>query len=682
MPSARLTTGTFRAWLVAIAALAAILSGATQVTAQEPASATAEAAPKPQHGIAIHGDIKYPPDFQHFDYVNPNAPKGGTARLAGFGTFDNLNPYILKGNTAVGTGLMFDTLLVASADEPSSDYGLVAESLEVPEDRSWVIFNLRPEARFHDGSPMTADDVVFSFNIIRSKGSPQRRSYYASVDTVEKLGERRVKFTFKPGDNRELPVILGSLPVLSKAYWENREFDRTTVEPPLASGPYRIDSLEPGRSITYRRVADYWARDLPVRRGQHNFDVIRYDYYRDIGVAIEGFKAGEFDLREENSAKNWATAYDVPAVRQGLIKKETLGEELHPPGLQGYYYNTRRPVFADRRVREALAYAFDFEWVNRQLAYGAFTRSRSYFSEPGLRAEGLPDGDELAILAPYRDRLPPEVFSAEYHPPSSDREGGIRANLLTALRLLKTAGWEVNAQGVLVNIQSGEPMSFEILLNQPGLERMTGPFLRNLKRLGINARMRTVDSSQYQNRMNDYDFDMTIIIVPQSSSPGNEQRDFFSSASATTPGTYNWSGISDPVVDELIELLIAAPDRHSLEVRTRALDRVLQWGFYAIPNYHVRGEWVVYWNKFGHPDITPLHGYQFTAWWIDPALEATVAARRRSEAVNRDAGAAPDKSPYGLTAILAVAAGAAGLLLIVWRIRRRASSANKDSVTP
>jgi len=662
--------------------LAAALSGATRVEAQEPATATANAAPKPEHGIAIHGDIKYPPDFQHFDYVNPNAPKGGTARMAGFGTFDNLNPYILKGNNAVGVGLMFDTLLVASADEPSSDYGLVAESLEVPDDRSWVIFNLRPEARFHDGSPMTADDVVFSFNIIRSKGSPQRRSYYASVTHVEKLGERRVKFVFKPGDNRELPVILGSLPVLSKAYWEAREFDRTTIEPPLTSGPYRIESLEPGRSITYRRVADYWGRDLPVMRGLYNFDVIRYDYYRDIGVAIEGFKAGEFDLREENSAKNWATAYDIPAVRQGLIKKETLGEEIHPPGLQGYYYNTRRPVFADRRVREALAYAFDFEWVNRQLAYGAFTRSRSYFSEPGLRAEGLPESDELAILEPYRDRVPPEVFTEEYHPPSSNREGGIRANLLTALRILKTAGWEVNGQGVLVNTQTGEPMSFEILLSQPSLERMTGPFLRNLKRLGINARMRTVDSSQYLNRLNEYDFDMTISIVPQSSSPGNEQRDFFSSSSAKTAGTYNWAGISDPVVDELIESVIAAPDRHSLEVRTRALDRVLQWGFYAIPNYHVRGEWVVYWNKFGRPDITPLHGYQFAAWWIDPALEATVA-RRRTEAVDRGANATPDKSPYGLTTILA-ATGMAGVLLIVWRIRRRrgASSGNKDSVAP
>lgn len=685
MPSPRVTIdATLATWISVVKsaclgmAILGLVASWTPALAQNefPSSASAQAAPKPQHGIAIHGEPKYPPDFKHFNYVNPDAPKGGTAKLSWFGSFDSLNPYIVRGSPAIGLGLIYETLMISNADEPNSVYGLIAESLEVPEDRSWAIFNLRPEARFYDGTPITADDVVFSMNILKTKGSPRSRFYYASVEKVEKLGERRVKFTFKPGDNRELPIIVGGMVVLSKTYWEKRDFERSTIEPPLTSGPYRIESLEPGRSIVYRRDPNYWGAKLPVNIGRHNFDVIRYDYFRDTTVALEAFKAGEFDLREENTAKNWATAYDIAAVRQGLIKKEQLGEESQPPGLQGYFFNIRRPIFADRRVREAIGYAFDFEWANRQLFYGSYTRTKSYYSQPGLSAVGLPEGEELAILERYRDRVPAEVFTKEFEPPNSDGEGGIRANLLTALGLLKEAGWEVNNKGVLVNRASGEPMSFEILLNQPGLERLTGPFLRNLKRLGINASMRTVDTSQYTNRTNEFDFDMTMMIIPQSSSPGNEQREFFSSESAKAAGSYNVAGISDPVVDELIELLIAAPDRESLEARTRALDRVLLWGFYNVPNYHLTGDRIVYWDKFGHPATIPARGYQFDTWWIDQAHEANMA-KNKAAALLQEKAARENKPAAQSHMLLYILAAAAGLIaLLIVRRRRRNTGDN------
>lgn len=688
MPSPRVIIDTTLAtWISALKsacigmAIAGLAAAWTPALAQNGASAptaAAPAAPKPQHGIAIHGEPKYPADFKHFDYADPDAPKGGTAKLSWFGSFDSLNPYIVRGTAAIGLGFIYETLMTSSADEPNSAYGLIAESLEVPEDRSWAIFNLRPEARFYDGTPITADDVIFTLDILRTKGSPRSRFYYASVEKVEKLGERRVKFTFKPGDNRELPVIVGGMPVLSKAYWEKRDFERSTIEPPLTSGPYRIESLEPGRSIVYRRDPNYWGAKLPVNVGRNNFDVVRYDYFRDTTVALEAFKAGEFDLREENSAKNWATAYDIAPVRQGLIKKEQLGEEAQPPGLQGFFFNTRRPVFADRRVRDAIGYAFDFEWANRQLFYGAYERTKSYFSEPGLSAVGLPEGEELAILERYRDRVPPEVFTKVFEPPNSDQEGGIRANLLTALDLLKQAGWEVNDEGVMVNRASSEPMTFEILLSDPGLERLTGPFLRNLKRLGIEASMRTVDTSQYTNRMNDFDFDMTMFIVPQSSSPGNEQREFFSSESAKAPGSYNVAGVSDPVVDELIDLLIAAPDRQSLEARTRALDRVLLWGFYAVPNYHLTGDRIAYWDKFGRPAVVPLHGYQFNTWWIDQAHEATMARNKAIALQQEQAARENNPSAPQSHRLLYIVAALAGLILVLIVRRRRRNTGDND----
>jgi len=430
---------------------------------------------------------------------------------------------------------------------------------------------------------------------------------------VEKTGPRRVLFTFKQGENRELPLIVGQMPVLSKAYWASHDFTKTTLEPPLGSGPYRVESFEPGRSITYRRVENFWGARLPVNVGRFNFDLIRYDYYRDGTVALEAFKAGAYDFRQENVAKQWATGYDIPAVKDGRIKKEQIPNEV-PTGMQGFVYNTRRPLFRDPRVRQALAYAFDFEWTNAHLFYGAYTRTRSYFSNSELASRGLPGPDELAVLAPFRGRVPEDVFTKEYQPPSTV-PGGLRPNLVEALRLLKDAGWVVRDMR-LVNAETGRQMEFEVLIDEPTWERITLPFVKNLERLGIAARVRTVDSAQYQYRMKHFDFDMTVAVFAQSLSPGNEQADFWSSGEADTPGSLNLAGVRDPVVDALVAALIAAPDRPALVARTRALDRVLLWGYYLIPHWHITAYRVAYWNRFGRPPVSPKYDLGFDAWWI------------------------------------------------------------------
>jgi microcin C transport system substrate-binding protein len=569
----------------------------------------------PAHGLSIHGDLKYPPRFAHFAYVDPRAPKGGRVTLSAVGTFDNLNPYILKGGPAAGIATTFDTLTVNSSDEPSSEYGLVAETIDTPPDRSWVAFTLRRAARFHDGSPMTVEDVIWTFDTLRTKGHPQYRSYYAAVASVEKTGPRTVRFIFKEGDNRELPVILGQLPVLSKAYWAGRDFTKTTLQAPLGSGPYRVESMEPGRSITYRRVSDYWGATLPVNVGRYNFDGLRYDYYRDDTVALEAFKGGAYDLRQESSSKNWARAYGIPAVRDGRIRKEQIPNEI-PTGMQGFVFNTRRAIFRDPRVRQALAAAFDFEWSNAHLFYGAYARTRSYFSNSELASRGLPSEAELAVLAPFRGRVPDEVFTREYQPPSTGPDG-LRPNLLRALDLLKEAGWVVREMR-LVNAETGRPLAFEILLDNPSFERIMLPFVKNLERLGVTARVRTVDSAQYEYRAKQFDFDMTVGLFPQSSSPGNEQVDYWASVSAATPGSRNLPGVRDPVVDRLIELLIAAPDRAALVARTRALDRVLLWGHYVIPQFHLSAFRVAYWDRFGRPAVSPKYELGVDTWWVDP----------------------------------------------------------------
>jgi len=592
-----------------------------------PMAGPAVAEPAPRHGLSMYGDLKYGPDFRHFDYVDPNAPKGGTVRLSAIGTYDTLNPFTLRGVAATGLGLLFQPLTVGSADEAFARYGLVAETMTMPEDRSWVAFTLRPEAVFHDGSPITPEDVIFSFETLKTKGHPSFRAYYRDVAKAEKTGERAVRFTFAEGENRELPLIIGELPVLSKAYWQGREFDRTTLEAPLGSGPYTVESFDAGRSITYRRIKDHWSDHLPVQRGQYNFETIRFDYYRDGTVALEAFKGGEYDYRQENVAKNWATAYDAPAVTQGLIKLEEIRHE-QPTGMQAFVLNTRRPFFSDPRVRQALAHAFDFEWTNKTLFYGAYTRTRSFFSNSELASSGVPGEAELKILEPFRGKVPEQVFTTAYAPPTTDGSGNIRDNLRKALDLLKAAGWEIRDRR-LVNAASGEPMQFEILIDQPVWERIALPFAKNLERLGIAARVRTVDTAQYQKRIDEFDFDIVVAVFGQSLSPGNEQRDYWSSAAAKEPGSRNLAGISDPSVDALIDLVVNAPDRDSLINRTRALDRVLLWGHYVIPNWHIRTYRVAYWDKFARPAITAKYSLGFlNTWWIDPAKAAALASRR------------------------------------------------------
>ncbi|MFO0998512.1 MAG: extracellular solute-binding protein [Alphaproteobacteria bacterium] len=586
----------------------------------------ADTAIRPRHGIAIHGEPGYPADFKHFRYVNPDAPKGGDVRLSAFGTYDNFNGFILKGVSAAGLNHVFETLMVSAADEANTEYGLIAESVETPPDRSWVIFNLRPQARFHDGKPITADDVVFSFETFKSKGHPYFRAYYANVVKAEKLDRLKVKFTFKGGENRELPVIMGQLTVIPKHYWEGRDFTKTTLEPPLGSGPYRIEAFDAGRSITYRRIPDYWAEKLPVNVGRENFDSIRYDYYTDRTVQREAFKAGAFDVFEENTAKEWALSYDFPALRAGLVKKEAIPNEL-PTGMQAFVFNTRRAIFKDARVRRALGYAFDFEWTNKVLFFGQYKRTKSYFSNSDLASSGLPLPGELAILERYRGRIPDQVFTEVYEPPTTDGSGNIRDNLREAFRLLKEAGWIVR-DGKLVNAETGKPFEFEVLLAQAAFERVLLAYKRNLKRLGIEMRVRTVDTAQYQRRVEYFDFDMIVGSFGQSLSPGNEQRDFWGSLAADTPGSKNEIGIKDPVVDELIDLIISAPDRQSLIDRTRALDRALLWGFYVVPNWHIGVFRVLWWDKFGRPAIVPKYTYGFDTWWVDRAKDEALAARR------------------------------------------------------
>ncbi|HIJ61433.1 MAG TPA: ABC transporter substrate-binding protein [Rhodospirillaceae bacterium] len=601
--------------------LLAVLSALLLVAAPVAASAA-----PPVHGLAMHGELKYPAGFSHFDYVNPAAPVGGELRLAELGGFDSLNPFIVKGNAPSRVAMAFESLLIPSADEAFSEYGLIAESIEVPDDRSWVVFNLRSQARFHDGTPITADDVLFSYDILRTKGLPFYRAYYANVKTAEKLADRKVRFVFAPGENRELPLIIGQMPILSKKYWQTHAFDQTTLEAPLGSGPYRVESLEAGRYLVMTRVADYWGKDLPVNKGMHNFQRIRTDYYRDSTVALEAFKAGEYDFRLENESKKWATGYDFPAVVQGLVKVKKFPNE-RPTGMQGYAYNTRRPLFQDPRVRHALAYAFDFEWTNKNLFYGQYERTRSYFSNSDLASGGLPSPDELKLLDPLKGSIPAEVFTAEYTPPEVKGADGLRDNLRLAAGMLKDAGWTIR-DGHLVNA-AGQPFAFEILLDQPVWERISLPFAQNLERLGITATVRTVDTAQYKNRVDNFDFDMIVDVWGESLSPGNEQREFWGTATADMPGSRNAVGIKSKAIDSLIDQVVAAPDRQTLVTRVHALDRVLLWGHYVIPHWHIGYDRVAFWDKFGMPQVIPRQGFQLMAWWFDPEKAKSAAIQKK-----------------------------------------------------
>ncbi len=617
------------------------------------------------HAIAMHGEPKYPAGFTHFDYVNPDAPKGGTIRLGVRGTFDSFNPNIPKGNAAAGLGYLTESLMVQSADEPFIQYGLIAETVEWPEDRSWVTFTLRPEARWHDGEPITVEDVIWSFDTLKEKGAPFYRFYYGSIARAEKVGERRVKFTFSETGNRELPLIIGELSILPKHYWEGRDFEKTTLEPPLGSGPYRIARFEAGRFLEFERVEDYWGGDLPVNRGAYNFDRIRYDYFRDDVIIREALKSGDLDFRNENQAKAWALDYNVAAVRDGFLNKVAVPHQS-PTGMQAFVMNTRRTIFQDPRVRRALAYAFDFEWTNRNLFFGQYERTESYFSNSELAATGLPEGEELEILERYRGRIPEAVFTTPYSAPSTDGSGWPRENLARAFALLAEAGWVIRDLK-LVNGETGREMRFEILLVSQAFERIVLPFSRNLKRLGVDARIRLVDPSQYVNRLRDFDFDMIVGGWGESDSPGNEQRNYWSSAAADSPAARNLAGIKDPVVDELIELVITAPDRESLVARTRALDRVLLHGHYVVPNWHLGVDRILYWDKFSRPEVTPDDGTEISYWWFDPAKAARLEAERQAEPQVAD-GSGRTMPGIGTTLTVIVGLGLAGFFVFrrVW----------------
>ncbi len=573
-----------------------------------------------QHAIAMHGDPKYAANFDHFDYTNPDAPKGGSVRLWALGTFDSFNPFIIKGTAADDLGKLYDSLMAKSEDEPFSQYGLLAESIEMPDDRSWVTFHIRPQATFSDGQPVTSADVIHTFKLLREQGNPFYRAYYADILNIEALSDKSVKFSFKPGENRELPLIVGEVSILPQHFWQSRDFAKPGLEVPVGSGPYRIKSFDAGRSLTFELRSDYWGAELPVNKGRHNFGTVRYDYYRDSTVALEAFKAGEYDFRQENSSKNWATSYTGPMFDSGEVIKKQI-KHANPTGMQAFIMNSRQPQFADSRVRHALAYAFDFEWTNKNIFYNAYTRTHSYFSNSEMAASELPTPAELEILEPIRDQLPPQVFTEVYSPPSTNGSGNTRSQLRSGLRLLKQAGWTLK-DGILVD-SNGTAFEFELLLVQKEMERVVAPFLRNLERMGIQAKIRLIDVSQYINRIRSFDFDMMIYSYGQSNSPGNEQREFWHSSMANVEGSRNLMGVSDPAIDYLIDQVIAAPDREQLVLRTRALDRALQWNHYLIPQFHISSYRVAYWDKFSQPEIQPQYSLGFDSWWIKGGQHTT-----------------------------------------------------------
>ena len=589
------------------------------------AGAAAAAETTVSHGLSAFGDLEYGADFQNFAYVNPAAPKGGTLRLRGIDSFDSVNPFTLKGVPADWTGLLFESLMARADDEPDAMYGLIAESVEMPADRRFAIFTIRPEARWWDGTPITAEDVVFSYRTLVRDGHPRYRLLYRDFAAVEAVAPKRVKFTFRPGQTRDLPLLAAAMPILSKAYWQDRDFAATTFTPPLSSGPYRIARVDPGRSITYQRVADYWGRDVPVNRGRYNFDSIRVDYYRDRAIAREAFFAGEYDFREEFTSRSWATEYDdKPAVKAGLIVRKVLPDH-QPSGVQAFFINTRRKKFADRRVRQALNLAFDFAWTNENLFYGLYERTTSMFENSPLAAKGKPSEAEIALLEPFRDRLPKEVFERAFAPPKTDGTGNPRKNLRRASRLLRAAGWHVKG-GVLRN-PDGEPLEIEFLMFESSFQRVIGPYIKNLERLGFDARMRIVDVANYENRMRSFDYDIVTRRFVMPLTPGAEQRNFWTSAAAEVPGSSNLSGVHDPVVDALVEKVIGAPSREALVTAVRALDRVLMWGYYVVPHWYKGVYDIAYWNKFDRPATKPRYALGVVdTWWFDPAKARLIEA--------------------------------------------------------
>lgn len=586
-----------------------------------------------RHGLSLFGELKYPAGFAQFDYVNPKAPKGGAARQIALGTFDNFNLAVagVKGNIAGPVGYLYETLMTPSQDEVGTEYGLLAEGAAHPDDFSWVIYRVRKEARWNDGKPVTADDVVFSFDALK-KYSPRYASYYRHVVKAEKVGERDVRFTFDAPGNRELPTIVGELMVLPKHWWEGtdaqgrkRDVSATTLEPPLGSAPYKIKDFVAGRSIVLERVKDYWGEKLPVRIGQNNFDELRFEYFRDNTVALEAFKADQADWIMENSAKQWATAYDFPAVNDKRVVKEEF--PINDSGrMQAFVLNTRREMFKDPRVRRAFNYAFDFEEMNKQLFYGQYKRIASFFEGTELASSGLPEGQELALLETVRDKVPAELFTQPYTNPVGGNPEAVRANLREAIKLVKEAGFDIKDRKLVD--PSGKPVAVEILVQDPSSERIALFYKPSLERLGVTVSIRVVDDAQYQNRIRAFDFDIITDLWGQSLSPGNEQRDYWGSQAANEQGSHNTIGIKNPAVDELIEKVIYAKDRPSLIAATRALDRVLLWNFYVVPQFTYGFMRYARWDRFGHALLPKYARSGLPAlWWYDADKAANLGKR-------------------------------------------------------
>lgn len=578
------------------------------------------------HGFAQFGTLRYPSAYTHFGWVNPQAPKGGTLKLMAAGTFDTLNPYTFKGTSPTATGdfleygvselnepLMVGTgIYDPSGDEPSSSYGLIAETVEYNEQLSWVVFNLRPQARFHDGIPITANDVAFSYRLLTEHGHPRYRTDLKGIQRIDILNPHRIRFVFDHRDDPLLIIRLGELPVLPEHYWKNRDFQATTYTPPLGSGPYRIQEVQPGRRLVFERVKNWWGEALPANRGKYNFDRVEVDFYRDSNVAFEAFKVGEFDIFIEHQAKNWANGYAFPAIGRGDIVRQEIAHQI-PPQAQALFMNARRRLFDDIRVREALGLLFDFEWTNRALFYNAYSRSTSYYPNSVFAATGKPEGRERLLLSAYRDQLPARLFNEAFELPRTEGHGIPRGTLRKALGLLEGAGWTLSENGL--HNKQGDPLRFEILLVNPRLERILQPYCENLARIGIEATLRTVDRAQYKQRLDQYDYDMILSTLPQSLSPGLEQYLYFHSSQVGIKGGRNYAGIANPVIDGLLENLLAARTREAQLAATKAIDRVLLWGHYSIPNWYIGHHRLAYRNRFNHV-ATPPYTLGLRTWWL------------------------------------------------------------------
>ena len=566
------------------------------------------------HGIAMHGKPKYESNFTNLDYVNPNAPKGGVVKFGSYGSFDNLNRVAFKGSKAAGLGYVNDTLMRRVWDEAFTMYGLIAEYVEMPEDRSSITFYLNPKATFHDGSPITRDDVLFSLETFQTKGTPNQKKTYGKVISTEMIGDNGIKMTFVDNEDKELPLIVaGFLPIIPKKFYSNIDVTKTFLDIPLGSGPYAIDNVDPGRQITYTRVENYWAKDLPVNKGLYNFDKIIYDYYKDSNVLVEAFKVNEYDFRREYNVKRWLSDYNFKAVQSGEVVLEEMNND-RPVGMNGLVLNTRKEIFNNRKVRLALSYAYDHEWINKTIYQNAYVRTDSYFDNSPLASSGLPSEQELELLNPWKDQLPKEIFTENFVPPSTDGSGNDRTNLLKAKNILEQEGWIIE-NGKLT--KNGKEFTFEFLIVSPSDEKIALAYQSNLKKLGITMEVRTVDSSQYQARLLNYDFDMIKRYWGVSLSPGNEQQFYWGSEVGKKDGSRNYAGIDSPVVDALIKNLINATDREELTTAIHALDRVLLWGHYVVPLYHSNKDRIAYWNFFEYPDKIPLYGIVIESWWLN-----------------------------------------------------------------